>query len=248
MTLHDLIPLPDLFQAQHILCVQPHPDDNEIGAGGTIAKLAQAGIRVSYLTVSPGKGGSESIPAEELVRLRAMELEAAGRRLGVTTFRKLDLAETHYPDEKLLVTKIVEVLRELQPDVVMSVDPTLLYEAHPTHRKTGSAVLDACFLAGNRSFPDPDVPCQKPHHVKVVAFYGSAHPNTFIDVKETYALKLEAIREHRTQFDDKGFMMLKTYLDLKANQTGAQIKSSHAEAFKVLPMILTHMMVESETY
>ncbi len=47
-----LIPIPDLLRAQRLLCVQPHYDDNDIGAGGTIARLALAGAEVHYLTVT----------------------------------------------------------------------------------------------------------------------------------------------------------------------------------------------------
>ena len=47
-----LIPTPDLLRARRLLCVQPHYDDNDIGAGGTIARLADAGAEVHYLTVT----------------------------------------------------------------------------------------------------------------------------------------------------------------------------------------------------
>jgi LmbE family N-acetylglucosaminyl deacetylase len=50
--MESVIPTPDIFQAKKILCVQPHYDDNDIGAGGTLAKLHEAGAEIIYLTVT----------------------------------------------------------------------------------------------------------------------------------------------------------------------------------------------------
>lgn len=248
MNIHDLIPTPDIFSFKHILFVQPHPDDNEIGAGGTIALCTQKGIQVSYLTISKGKGGSQSLSSETLAQLRQKELVEAGQTLGVKTFKQLDLEESHYPVLKDLVIEIIDVIRDLKPDCVITVDPTLLYEAHPTHRVVGQAVLDACMFASNRHFPTPDDKNCKAHKVECVAFYGTAHPNTFIDISSTYNLKLESIKKHKTQFDEQGFIQLKQYLDYRCHENGKEKKVSFAETFKVLPIILTHMSVESEIY
>ncbi len=245
MNIKDFLPLPDLLSFKHILFVQPHPDDNEIGAGGTIALCTQKGIQVSYLTVSKGKGGSETISSDDLAQIRQKELREAGQCLGVKDFRQLDIEESHYPNEKELVEGIVKVIRELKPDCVVTVDPTLLYEAHPTHRKVGQAVLDACLFSGNNHFLEGEL---KSHKVHCVAFYASAHPNTIIDITSTYALKLEAIQKHQSQFDELGFAQLKMYLDYRHHENGKEKNFAFAESFKVLPMIVSHMMVESESY
>lgn len=249
MKIYDMIPKPDLFKAKHILCIQPHPDDNEIGAGGTLALLAQAQVKLSYLTISPGRGGSNTLSSNELVKLRQNELVKAGQVLGVGYFEQLNLDETHYPDELTLTSSIVDVIRRLKPDGVISVDPTLLYEAHPTHRKTGTAVLEACMFASMRHFPKTDgINEFEPHQVEWVAFYGSAHPNLTIDIQTTFNLKCEAIAQHASQFKGASYDQLIQYLQHRAFEEGKKIASPCAESFKVLPMILTHMMVESETY
>lgn len=249
MTLHDFIPIPDLFSAKHILCIQPHPDDNEIAAGGTIAALSDHGVRISYLTISQGKGGSNTLSSKELVALRQKELVKAGQLLGATYFESLDLEDAHYPNEKELTQKIVEIIRRLKPDAVMTVDPTLLYEAHPTHRKTGTAVLEACLFASMKHFPIPDNPQPVDvHTVQFIAFYASAHPNAFIDIQATFERKLKAIACHQSQFNEASLAQLNQYLLFRASQDGIKEKLSYAESFKVLPMIVTHMMVDSESY
>lgn len=243
MDFKDFMPVPDLFSFKKILFVQPHPDDNEIGAGGTIALCIQKGIEVVYCTVSKGKGGSDYISEDELITLRQKELKAAGQTLGVSEFIQLDCEESHYPNEKEFVEMMTEVIRSVKPDCVVTVDPYLMYEAHPTHRKVGQAVLDACLLASNRSFAIGPT-----HRISAVAFYASAHPNSTIDIASTYDLKLAAIKKHASQFDEKGFASLKFYLDYRLHENGKKINVAYAEEFKILPAVLIHMSVESENY
>ena len=55
-----LLAPPDILKSKCALCIQPHPDDNEIGMGGTVAVLAQAGCTVHYLTVTNGDQGNKN--------------------------------------------------------------------------------------------------------------------------------------------------------------------------------------------
>jgi N,N'-diacetylchitobiose non-reducing end deacetylase len=81
MEIKDFIKNIDITQVKSVLCVQPHPDDNEIGMGGTIKVLSNLGIKISYCTVSKGKGGSNELSSKELVELRQIELKEAGEKL-----------------------------------------------------------------------------------------------------------------------------------------------------------------------
>lgn len=248
MDIKDFVPLPNLESFKHILAIQPHPDDNEIGAGATLAKLSSLGIKISYLTVSKGKGGSNTLSSKELVEIRQKELIEAGKTVGASYFEQFDLEDSHYPDEKELTEKMVEVIRKLQPDCVMTVDPYLMYEAHPTHRKVGMAALEACLFSSMKHFPIPDQNNHETKSVKAIAFYASAHPNTYVDVSDTFDIKLKAIAYHVSQFDENALAQLKQYLSYQALKLAHGKEGSFIEAFKVLPLVLTHMMVESETY
>lgn len=249
MEIKDFIKNIDLTQVKNVLCVQPHPDDNEIGMGGTIKVLSQLGIQISYCTVSKGKGGSNELSSKDLIEIRQKELKEAGESLGASKFYQLDLEDAHYPSEKEITTQLVNVIREVKPDVVFTVDPYLLYEAHPTHRKTGMAVLEACLFSSMKHFPEPDAEISpKTHQVKAVGFYATAHPNTYIDISQTFEDKINAIFKHKTQFDEQSGQMVKMYLDMQSKNNGKIHGTERAESFKLLPMIVTHMMVESETY
>ena len=90
-----LIPIPDLLRAKTVLCVQPHYDDNDIGAGGTIARLAQGGAEVHYLTVTDDVVGvldRALSDADARTRLAAEQLRA-GAELGVRAQHRLDFPD-----------------------------------------------------------------------------------------------------------------------------------------------------------
>lgn len=249
MDIKDLIKHVDLLKIKSILCIQPHPDDNEIGMGGTIKVLSNLGCNVSYCTVSKGKGGSNDLSSQELIEIRQIELKEAGKSLGVRTFYQLDLNDAHYPDEKEITSQLVTVIREVKPELVFTCDPYLMYEAHPTHRKTGMAVLEACLFSSMKHFPEPDaINPPEIHKVQAIGFYATAHPNTYIDITATFEDKLNAIFKHKSQFNEKDAQMIKMYLDLQSLNNGKIKGTERAECFKIMPMILTHMMIESETF
>lgn len=249
MNIHDVLPIPEILNYKTILCVQPHPDDNEIGMGGTLLRFKELGATIAYCTVSQGKGGSNTLRSEELVKIRQEELRKAGSIVGATAFHQLNLSDSHYPNEKEITEQLVAIIREVKPDIVFTVDPYLLYEAHPTHRKTGMAVLEACMFSSMKHFPKPDATLEpNVHRVQAIGFYASAKPNVLIDISDVFESKLEAIFKHETQFDAQGRAQLSQYLNMQAMTLGKKLDVSKAEAFKVLPMVLTHMMVESEVY
>ncbi|HBG16746.1 MAG TPA: PIG-L family deacetylase, partial [Firmicutes bacterium] len=148
MTLQEIIPLPKLEQCKRLLCVQPHPDDNEIGAGATIAKLVHNGCEVVYLTVTDGRIGSNDpkIHPRQLAAIRRKETEASARLLGVSASFFLDFQDGSFISEQAVCRKITDVIREVQPEMVMTVDPFLPYETHYDHRTVGMATAGACMM------------------------------------------------------------------------------------------------------
>lgn len=87
----ELLSPPDIMRFKRILCIQPHPDDNEIGMGGIIAVLSKAGCEIHYLTVTNGDQGNKNPLAtpEETAAIRHAETIAAGKHLGATQFHFL---------------------------------------------------------------------------------------------------------------------------------------------------------------
>lgn len=247
MDLTHLLPVPPLHEAKHILCVMPHPDDNEVGAGGTIARLAAGGARITYLGVTDGSAGTldPQVRPADLVRIRRTEQEQAAADLGVAAVEWLG-----YPDGAGLPadevrTRLIEAVRRHRPDFLMTVDPWLPYEAHPDHRVTGLAVAEAALLA---AFPHV---CPgkglAPHAVKAVAFYATARPNTYVDIDGTWEQKLTALGRHASQFPGEELLRVSFYLDLRAREMAQRAGTGceRAESFKVLTPTHMHMLPDT---
>lgn len=251
MDLHDYLPIPDLEHCKSLLCIQPHPDDNEIGAAAAIAKLVQNGCKVTYLTALDGRIGTTdpSLDPAELVEIRRNEVESAGGLLGVTSFHYLDYEDGSFVPEKELCHSIVGVIRKVQPQMVLTVDPFLPYECHPDHRLVGMAAAEACLFSMFPHFYSVgEDMSSEPWHVEAAAFYNTAYPNTFIDVSETWTLKSQAVLAHKSQFDPQSFQAIGLYLDLKSRQYGAKKGCEHAEGFKVLSTDIMHVFTDAIQY
>lgn len=247
MNINDLLQIPDLEGAQRLLCIQPHPDDNEVGAGATIAKLAAKGCEVFFLTITDGSKGTSdpSISAKEMQAIRQAEAKAAGELLGVKEQIFLDFIDGEAPAPAELRDPIIEQIRKIRPDFVLTADPWLPYEAHQDHRNVGMAVAEAVLCSGNIHYLQ-DGP--QPWEVTALVFHSTTKPNTFINIDGFWERKIEAMRAHKSQFTDQSLQFLGLYFDHKARDYAQGRGCERAEAFKVLPPITLHMSVDTINY
>jgi len=233
----DLMPVPDLMRTESLLVIQPHPDDLEIGAGATVAKLTRAGKKVSCLTVTDGSAGTydSSDGGDKLAATRRSETETATAILGVTDLHWLNLPDGGNLVYEEVRAAITSAIRRIRPEAVLVCDPWLPYEVHSDHIRTGLAAAEAAFLANMPRFCPVDIENGlQPHAVKIVAFYYTAYPNTFIDVADTWTLKMQAIDCHVSQFSGGKAEDFKTILQARAEALAAESGAALVEAFKVL--------------
>lgn len=229
-----LVPRPDILTARRLLAVQPHPDDNEIGAGALLARLCALGCVVRYVTVTDGAMGTAdaALAPAELARRRLAEADAAAAVLGVDGGRHLghrDLVEGPMPS---LRQELLGEIAAFDPDFLLTCDPWLPYESHPDHRNVGLAVAEAACFIGFPHVPGaPRAAVRQP----AVAFYATAHPNVRIAAGEFWERKWQAIAEHRSQFDPVGLLQLRALVEEQS--TGEE---GPYEAFKVLHPVYLH--------
>lgn len=196
--------------SQRVLVILAHPDDPEFFCGGTIARWTREGGEVIYVLATHGERGSDdpNIPPEQLAHIREQEQRAAARALGVREVVFLD-----YPDGSLTPTlelrrDLTRQIRRWKPNTVITCDPTVRYRYgylnHPDHRAIGDAALDAVYpdARNPRQFPELLAEGLDPHRVREVYIAGAAEPDTEVDITDTLALKLEALRQHRSQIAD----------------------------------------------
>ena len=202
------------FKGKKVLVVGAHPDDNDFGAGATVAKAAGQGAEVIYLIATTGQRGSsdENMTAEKLSAIRRKEQEDAARVLGVREVHFLDYVDGELVPDIRLKEQIVKSIRRYKPDFVFTMDPSFFYYKnygmvnHSDHRAIGEATLDACYpLARDlMSFPEHAKAGLKPHKVKDLLLHSFVpeNANFYVDVTETFDLKIRALSLHKSQVSD----------------------------------------------
>ena len=140
----------NLLQATRVLAVQPHYDDNDVGAGGTLAALCDAGVEVSYLTVMDDLVGVLDADLSDAAARAQLEREqkVSGAIIGVKEQYWLGYPDAGPYDYFALRNDIVKHIRILQPDYLFTCDPWLPNEAHQDHIVVGRAVAEASLLQG----------------------------------------------------------------------------------------------------
>lgn len=204
---------PDNWESsQRILVILAHPDDPEFFCGGSIARWTHAGHHVSYCLLTCGDKGTQdrSITPDALCSLRQEEQNAAAAVLGVDQVRFLDYPDGYLVPDIQLRKDITRVIREEQPDVLVTCDPTNLYVKetylnHPDHRAAGQATLDAVFPAARdhltfiELWRDENL---EPHIVREVWISLPGEANVTLDVTEYWEMKLQALHHHKSQIGD----------------------------------------------
>lgn len=226
---------------QRILAISPHPDDAELGCGGTLSRLSRLGHEVDLAVVTDGRLGtrdSDTSPDEVAVR-RAREQASAASVIGAR-LHMLSLPDGGPHDHYALRDIAVGLLRELRPQWVFVCDPWLPYEAHSDHRVIGYAVAEAALLSDLPHYAPGPVP---PHAVEGVIFYFPARPTTLVALTDADAERRRAaIACHESQFKPGDAYLQR--LDRQMEIDGAAEGSRLAERLHVRRRRELHIPVE----
>lgn len=238
-------PLPEPAAPARVMSIHAHPDDQEFTVAGTLAKWARAGSAIVTVCITSGEAGSNHHTPPGMTRamlapIREEEQRSACRVLGIA-----EVAFLRYTDGVLepslgLRRELTRLIRRFRPDAVVCGDPTVryygnVYMNHPDHRVAADVALDAVFPSAETRFIFPELLEEglEPHRVAAVYIHGSERPDTFIDISEVLALKLVALREHRTQMVEWDPTEMITEW---ARQQGKPRNLAAAEAFRVMQL------------
>ena len=191
---------------QRALVVVAHPDDIDFGMAGTMAVLTSQGVDVAYCLVTSGDaGGDEStLTKQERAEVRESEQTAAAAVVGVTKLTFLRWPDGQVEPTLELRKAIARVIREHRPDLVITQSPERNYEriyaSHPDHLAAGEATLRAVYpdARNPHAFPELLAEGYAPHAVATV-WVGGNSPNLVVDITESFATKLAALRSHVSQ-------------------------------------------------
>jgi LmbE family N-acetylglucosaminyl deacetylase len=220
----------------NVLAVGCHPDDLEIGCGGTLAKLAALGHQVTMVHVANGDKGHAIIQPEPLKQIRAVEAQEAGALIGAAVI-SLDISDlTIKSDNDQLVGKLVDVIRRTKPDYIITHPPE---DYMKDHMEVSKAVFDASFSA---TVPHYQVEGGAPHHEKAVPIYymdtlaGVGFlPTEYVDISAYIETKIRMNDCHKSQItwlrDHDGIDFL-DFVRTVSKFRGLQCGKPYAEAFK----------------
>lgn len=173
------------------LCLAPHPDDAEIGAGGTLIRLARSGRAVGILELTRGERGTQGTP-----EVRVQECVRSAEIMGLAWRGQLGLIDGEVMDTAAAANKLATALRAVRPRVLVVPH---YRDRHPDHfgayhlckRAVHLAQLQKAYVTG------------EPHRVsRVLLYQGNADitPNVLVDVEEVQDTWEAAILAHHSQF------------------------------------------------
>lgn len=181
-----------------ILAFGAHPDDVELGCGGTVAKLISEGKTCVIVDLTRGELGTRG--SDEI---RHEEATASAKILGVSSRENLGLKDGFLVNSEEYQLSIVKMIRKYRPEIVLA---NAIDDRHPDHAKAAKLVSDACFLSGLRKIETFDEnqnqevwrPKQIFHYIQ----WKDIKPEFVIDISEHLDKKLEACMAFKTQFYD----------------------------------------------
>jgi len=185
-----------------VLAVGAHPDDVEFTSAGTLIRWVQQGCTVYYVVCTAGDKGTKDfgVSPETLTAMREAEQREAARRVGVKSATFLRGWDGEFEPSLENRERITRIIRQLRPDVLMVHDPWRRYQLHPDHRAVGICTLDAMVAARDHLyFPQLYQEGLMPHTVPEILLYATDDANAWVDVSETFAGKLYALRAHESQ-------------------------------------------------
>lgn len=222
---------------ERAMAIMAHPDDLEFFAGGTVALWTAAGTELTLVLATRGeKGGDPGPTAAELAAVREREQRSASAVLGVARTVFLDEPDGEVAPSLELRLRLVAEIRRHRPEAVVLPDPTRYhlegYLNHPDHRAVGEAGCAAVSPSACNPRYHPELLAEGllPHLAKEVWLAAAPEPNAWVDITATFAVKLAAMRCHKSQFKD--MEGLEAHLAAYSEGRDEAGRSVHREGFR----------------
>lgn len=226
-----------------ILAIGVHPDDVELSCSGAVLRHIALGKTVGLLDLTRGELGTRGT-----AEIRDQEAAEAARLMGAAFRKNLNMSDGFFTYSQENILKIIQVVRECQPEIVLA---NALDDRHPDHGRAAKLTADACFYAGLAKVPTFDDNGQAQERWRPAAIYHyiqdhNLKPDFVVDITPYIEKKLELVRAFRSQFyipgdaeykkelsspiSGKDFM---DFLRAKARAYGRAAGFEYAEGFNV---------------
>lgn len=228
---------------QRLLVISAHPADADARAGGSVAGWISQGTVAHLVCCTSGDGEADDAMTDplRLASTREVEQRAAASIIGYEAVTFLHRPDGAVANDLALREQLVRIIRSFRPDSLAAPDPrTLVGKGHIEpidDRQAGAAALDAVYPAARNAMAFPHLVRSEglePHEVRRVFLFGSAEPDTWIDVGRSLETQLAALRAHASQLHR--LAGLEAVVRERAQEVGRGMGVDAAEAFFVVEL------------
>lgn len=199
------------MQKLDVLIFAAHPDDAELGCGGTIVKLVDSGKKIGIIDLTQGELGTRGS-----VNLRLKEAEKASKILGIKVRLNVKLKDGNIQNTPFNRLKLIKLIRHYKPDIIFLPYPG---DRHPDHIHTSNIVKESAFYSGLSKIrsaynkkPQPSYrPSKLIYYMQTYAF----EPSFIIDVTSEFGRKMKAVNCYETQFYNENYKGADTFISDK---------------------------------
>ncbi len=220
-----------------VLVFGAHPDDEIIGCGGTLARLAQEGARIVVVTFTDGGTGYSKLEeAPAIVAMRRAESQAAAEVLGIQENINLEFPTQGLVNDRTTYQQVVRIIRKVQPEVIFC---HFGEDKHRDHRAVAALVDEARWKATENAQPDLGQPWYTPQLFFYEIHELFTHPSILVDITGCFEQKIAALETQTSQLEVLPGVI--SYCQGLARARGYMAGSQYAEAFlasNLLPQIL----------
>lgn len=221
-----------------ILAIGAHPDDVELGCGGTIAKEVANGKKVGILDLTRGELGTRGS-----AEIRDKEAADSAKILGVAVRENLRFADGFFVNDKAHQLEVIKIIRKYQPEIVLC---NAVDDRHIDHGKGSKLASNACFLSGlvkiETTYNNKLQTAWRPKQVYHFIQWKNLEPDLAVDITGFVDKKMASVLAYKTQFFNEDSKEPQTPISSKnftdsviyrARDLGRLVGVEHAEGFTV---------------
>jgi bacillithiol biosynthesis deacetylase BshB1 len=191
-----------------VLAVGAHPDDADIGVGGTLLLSASRGAATAILDLTRGEASTRGTVEE-----RARESASAAKILRVAERRNTALPDGRLANTTEFQRQIIPVIREFRPRVVLA---PLANDRHPDHKAAHALIRDAVYFSGLRSIDTGQDAWRPPVVLYYTVYIDPVIPAAIVDISKHFQAKLEALRAYSSQLHNPAYNAPETFVSSEA--------------------------------
>ena len=214
-----------------ILVFGAHPDDVELGCGGTVIKEVQAGKKVGIIDLTRGELGTRGT-----AEIRDAETKAATEIMSIAIRENMNFKDGFFKDDQEHKIALIKKIRKYRPEIVIT---NAMSDRHPDHPRSSQITVDACFLSGLEKI-ETGQEIWRPKAIYHYIQFNDINADIVVDISNQMDLKLAAVKAYSTQFfnpeskESETIISSQAFLDsisYRAKNLGRQSNCKYAEGF-----------------